>query len=80
MKINALNAVMLAGSAVAFPTMQALEALAKLNARQIDPAAPQGAGALPSTPPPFDAAAQHVDISGVHQVSTTNVDAVDLCG
>ena len=34
--------------------------------RQIDASAPQGAGALPITPPPFDAAAQYVSNQGAH--------------
>lgn len=68
MKFTALNVAMLAGCAVAFPTMNNLEALAQLNAREIDPAAPQGKGAAPATPPPFDAAAQRIDVSGEHSV------------
>ena len=32
--------------------------------RQIDPTAPQGAGVMPATPPPFDAAAQYVSNQG----------------
>lgn len=70
MKFNAFNVAMLASSAVAFPTMDAFEKLAKLNARQIDAASPQGSGALPSNPPAFDAAAQLVDVSGEYAVST----------
>lgn len=34
--------------------------------RQIDATAPQGTGALPATPPPFDAAAQYVSNQGIH--------------
>lgn len=71
MKFNALNVAMLASSAVAFPTMDAMGALAKLNGRAIDPSAPQGKGALPSTPPAFDAVAQRVSNTGDHAVSIT---------
>lgn len=73
MKFTALNVAMLASYAVALPTMDALEALAKLNAREIDPSAPQGRGAAPATPPPFDAAAQRIDVSGEHSVCKTDV-------
>lgn len=69
MKFNALNVAMLASSAMAFPTLDALDTLMKINGRQIS--SPQGKGALPSTPPPFDAAAQLVDVSGNHSVSMT---------
>ncbi|KAI9658792.1 MAG: hypothetical protein M1821_002352 [Bathelium mastoideum] len=34
--------------------------------RQIDATAPQGTGALPLTPPPFDAAAQYISNQGAH--------------
>ena len=36
-------------------------------------AAPQGAGALPATPPPFDAKAQYVSNQGAYAVSCFNL-------
>lgn len=68
MKFTALKVAMLASTTVALPTMEALGALARLNAREVDQSAPQGKGALPSTPPAFDAVAQRVDVSGEHRV------------
>lgn len=32
--------------------------------RSVDAAAPQGAGALPATPPPFDAKSQYISTTG----------------
>ncbi|KAL9094518.1 MAG: hypothetical protein Q9165_003077 [Trypethelium subeluteriae] len=40
------------------------EAFKQKLKRQVDPTAPQGAGALPATPPLFDAAAQYVSNQG----------------
>lgn len=70
---SSLSFTMLASTAMAFPTMEALASLAELNVRSIDPSAPQGQGAFPLVPPPFDAAAQLVDVSGTHSVSITLV-------
>ncbi|CZT22238.1 related to oxidase [Ramularia collo-cygni] len=67
MKFNAINVAMLASCTAAFPTRDAMEALAQLNARAIDPVAPQGRGANPAAPPPFIASQQRVDVSGDHR-------------
>jgi len=71
MKVTALNVGLLASGAAAFPAM--MDALtAPLTAeganlrRAINPAAPQGVGALPLAPPPFDAKAQYVSNQGAH--------------
>lgn len=65
---------LLALGAAAFPSMMdkllspvALEALKEK--RQINAAAPQGAGFLPLTPPPFDAKSQYISNQGQYAVS-----------
>ena len=66
----------MASYAAAFPNMDkmtaplAARAYAKAQAakRQIDATAPQGAGALPLVPPPFNAKAQYVSNKGTHKV------------
>ena len=74
MKFSTAVAAFMASNAAAFPHyMDALtapisaNAHAKLPRRAIDPSAPQGAGALPLTPPPFDADAQYVSNKGKHR-------------
>ncbi|WPH01539.1 Hypothetical protein R9X50_00438500 [Acrodontium crateriforme] len=74
MKTFALSAALLASQVAAFPKMdmRAMEALMTPEtmklAREIhqrrDVAPPQGAGAMPLVPPPFDAASQYVSTSG----------------
>ena len=73
MKTFTLLTAFLAGNVAAFPKNMdmltgplAAEAL-KLK-RQISSTAPQGAGALPLTPPPFDAKSQYVSNTGAHKV------------
>lgn len=73
MKGYTLLAAALAGNAVAFPHMDFLTGPIAAHAhthakakRQIDASAPQGAGALPLTPPPFDAQSQYVSNKGAH--------------
>jgi len=80
--ISALSAALLASDVAAFPA-KAMDALTapllsnaldkrneRLESRQTA-AAPQGAGALPATPPPFSASAQYVSNTGTHAVSGT---------
>jgi hypothetical protein len=75
MRTFTLLAAFLAGNAIAFPHMDLLTGPLAANAhqrlhatkRQIDSTAPQGTGALPLTPPPFDAASQHVSTTGTHK-------------
>jgi len=40
----------------------------EIAAKRAAAAAPQGAGALPLAPPPFDAALQHIATDGAHKV------------
>lgn len=70
-----ITAATLAGHVAAFPHMAmrsegevvaADVAYKRLLERQSSP--PQGSGALPLTPPPFDAASQLVDVTGEHAV------------
>lgn len=74
MKSFAVLASLLAGAS-AFPQM--MDALtAPLAARALDDSAsldkraapPQGAGAMPLVPPPFDAKSQYVSNKGTHKV------------
>lgn len=73
---TAAGLALLIGHAAAFPrfAMDALTAplaadvaYKRVMARQ-STTAPQGAGALPLTPPPFDASEQLVSVSGEHAV------------
>lgn len=71
MKVTTLNVALLASGAAAFPAMMdaltaPLAAEAANLRRAIDLAAPQGAGALPASPPPFDAKAQYISNQGAH--------------
>lgn len=75
MKTISLLAALLAGNAIAFPHMDLLTGPLAANAHKKSIAAkrqsttaPQGAGALPAVPPPFDAAAQHVSTTGQYKV------------
>lgn len=85
---SAVNAALLAGNAFAFPHL-AMDSLTapiaadvaykKLLERQ-STTAPQGAGALPLTPPPFDAASQLISTSGSHAfVAPGSTDARGEC-
>lgn len=72
MKITAaLSGLGLAAQVAAFPHL-AMDSMteplreAALSRRQIE--SPQGAGALPLVPPPFDAESQQIDVSGTHAV------------
>lgn len=70
-------AACLIGCAAAFPHIDRLTASfaagdlesASLRARAIA-SPPQGAGALPLVPPPFDAASQYVSTTGQYAVSS----------
>nr|POF15021.1 aromatic peroxygenase [Quercus suber] len=67
MRFSFTATAVLVANAVAFPAMDQLTAPvlqnARLNSRAAN-VAPQGAGALPLTPPPFDAKAQYVSNKG----------------
>lgn len=70
----ALSVALLATNVSAFPAM-AMDALTEplkaraleMKPRAINAASPQGAGALPLVPPPFDAKAQYVSNKGAHK-------------
>ena len=72
----AVNAALLASHVSAFPhfAMDSLTAplAADVAYKQLlerqSTTAPQGAGALPATPPPFDAASQYISTSGEYAV------------
>lgn len=69
MKSGSLTAGLLASSVAAFPHLfDKLGASHPVELRQINPSSPQGTGALPLVPPPFDAAAQRVSVSGANRV------------
>lgn len=76
MKLFALTMAVLATNVAAFARMDALtgplaahaHAHAQWGKRQINAAAPQGAGALPLVPPLFDAKTQYVSNKGAHAV------------
>ncbi|KAK5164366.1 uncharacterized protein LTR77_010062 [Saxophila tyrrhenica] len=74
MKTTALITAFLAGNVAAFPNMdkmtaplaaRAYEEAQQLKKRAVDP--PQGAGAMPLVPPPFDAKAQRISTTGAHK-------------
>ncbi len=75
MKTSTVIAAFLAGGVAAYPNMDkmtaplAAKAYEQARKRAIDPKAPQGAGALPLVPPPFDAKSQFVSTTGDHKVS-----------
>jgi hypothetical protein len=75
MKFNVLSSALLATGAAAFPNMDDMTAplreMAMLEARQ-NRLAPQGVGALPLVPPPFNAAAQRVSTTGNNRVSISS--------
>ena len=69
MKFLTLVTAFAASNVAAFPHMDLLTgplAANALNKRQSNP--PQGAGAMPLTPPPFDAKSQYVSNKGAHKV------------
>lgn len=69
MKSHAFTVGLLASTAAAFSHLiSKLGAPQPIAARQINLAAPQGEGALPSVPPPFDAALQRISDSGEHKI------------
>lgn len=75
--VSAVVAALLASNVAAYPGMMGMDRLTaplaeqaykNRNKRQVDAAAPQGVGALPLTPPPFDAASQYVSNTGAYAV------------
>ena len=68
MKTFGFVAAFVAGSVSAFPHMDLLTGPLAANALQKRATAPQGAGALPLVPPPFNAKAQYVSTTGVNKV------------
>nr|POE51617.1 aromatic peroxygenase [Quercus suber] len=86
---SVLSAALLVGNVAAFPRAAMDSLTAPLLKEFMQPAeiarrqagdAPQGEGALPSTPPPFDAAAQLIDVTGAHAfVAPTASDARGVC-
>lgn len=69
---TAIATLLSASGVVAFPSLKLennrhTQNLVNLGKRQVL-SGPQGAGALPLVPPPFDAASQHVSTTGTHAV------------
>lgn len=76
MKTFTIVTALLAGNVIAFPKNMdmltgPLAAEALRAKRAISATAPQGAGALPLTPPPFDAKSQYISTTGAHKVRLT---------
>ncbi len=73
MKLTSIVAALMATNVAAFPHMDTMTAPLKASAynklmrRAISRNAPQGKGALPVTPPPFDAKSQYISNKGAHK-------------
>lgn len=67
----AVSSLALVAQVSCFPHLANMDSMTEvlreeaLSKRQASP--PQGAGALPATPPPFDAKSQRIDITGSHK-------------